>query len=284
MSGSAAEVLDPEAATSRRFKAAARPSLRAGVVPFRRGLIGIAVVVVIAEVVTRMGIVNQAFLPPFSEMVVAAGRLLARPDFLGAVAETLGLWATSLGIVILVGVVLGFVLAMSDLVFRITRSLIELVRPVPAIALIPLLILLFGRGVETTLIVAVYAAVWPVLFNTITGVHDVAPQAKEMARSFRLSGAQTIGRVVVPSAAPFIVIGIRLASTICLISVITVELIAGGSGMGAFILAMQQAGGSNVVFVYGAVLLTGVLGLLLNAFMELFERRFFAWQRQTGGD
>jgi NitT/TauT family transport system permease protein len=263
-------------------QAAKKPSGFARTRRYRRAFVGVLALAVCLEIFTRLEIVNSAFLPPLSRVLVGVGTLLGRADFREAVLWTIGMWALSLGIVTVIGVILGIAFGLSDFAYRVTRSLIELVRPVPPVALIPLLLLAFGRGPQTALFVAAFGSVWPVLFNTITGVHDVNSQAKEMARSFRFSGTSIVRLVIFPSAAPFIVTGIRLASSICLISVVTVSLIAGGRGIGYFIVAMQQAGGSNVAFVYAAIVLTGVLGLLLNAVIEFFERRFFGWQFQIG--
>jgi len=248
----------------------------------RRGIIGVLAFCVVLEIVSRSGIVSSTFLPPFSDVLVNSVTLFGREDFRLAVLETLGAWALGLGVVIVVGGGLGALFGLSEISYRLARTSVELIRPIPSIALIPLLILIFGSGLPTVTIIAVFGALWPVLFNTITGIHGVTPLAKEMARSFQISPIGIIRRVVVPSAAPFIVTGIRISSSIVLILVITVELITGGGGMGEFLGAMQAAGGTARIYVYATILLTGVLGLLLNVVMEALERRFFGWQRRQG--
>src|SRR3546814_6830679 len=117
------------------------------------------------------------------------------------------------------------------------------------------------------LVIVVFAAVWPIIFNTLYGVHDVDPYAKDMARTFGIGGWGIVRRIVVPSAAPFVMTGIRIASSIALIVVITVELIAGGAeGIGAFISRERAYGDAgSYLAVLAATVPAGVLGQIGRA-------------------
>jgi NitT/TauT family transport system permease protein len=255
--------------------AAARRKSRA--VSVGRGVAGALVLVGILEVVSRLELVNPEFLPPFSTVLLKSGSLLVDPSFLVDVGSTLLTWLVAMAICIAIAVPLGILLGLSAVTYRASRSAIELIRPLPAVALIPLVLLVVGQGVEMKVIVALFAALWPVLFNTIYGVHGVDPKAKEMARSFQLGRFAIIRRVVVPGAAPFIATGVRLSSSITLIVIITVELIAGGAdGLGAFI-AQNRAVGNQVTAVYAGILVTGLLGLVLNLLLGAAERRWLGW-------
>lgn len=248
-----------------------------------RGLIGMGVLVAALEIVSRLGLVNEKFLPPFSQVVVAMVGLFSDPGFLGDVGATLATWFFGLVVSMLIAIPLGILLGLSDVGYRASRSIIELVRPMPPVALIPLVILVLGQGLEMKLVIAVYAAIWPILFNTIYGVHGTDPKAKEMGRSFGLSRLAITRRIVVPSAAPMIATGVRISSSIVLIVIITVELIAGGTnGLGSFIGRMRGLG-DQVELVYAGILVAGLLGLAVNVFLGGIERRFFAWSRTRGG-
>jgi NitT/TauT family transport system permease protein len=137
-----------------------------------------------------------------------------------------------------------------------------------------------GQTVEMKLALVVFAVVWPILFNTISGVRDVDPQLVEMARIYQYPGMKTIWRIVLPSAAPFVATGIRIASAIALIVVVTVELIAGGSsGLGAYI-AEARAIGTDVPKIFAGTLMTGVFGLLINSAIGAMESRMFGWNER----
>src|SRR5690606_26463328 len=105
---------------------------------------------------------------------------------------------------------------------------------IPSVALIPLAILILGQGTDMKVALVIYASVWPILFNTIYGVRDVDPVAKETARTFRLNRFGVLTRVSLPWAAPFAATGIRISAAIALIVTISAELLAGSaSGIGS---------------------------------------------------
>jgi len=246
-----------------------------------RGAAGVLGLLIVLEIVSRAGLVSPAFLPPFSTVLGQAVTLFGDPRFLEDLLSTLLTWFLGIGLSTLVAVPVGILLGLSPVTYRASRIVIELIRPMPAVALIPLVLLFLGQGLEMKLVVALYAAVWPILFNTIYGVHGVDPKAKEMARSFGLGTFAVIRRVVIPAAAPFIATGIRISSSIVLIVVITVELIAGGAdGLGAFI-AENRASGNQVERVYAGILVTGALGLAINTVLGSVERRWLGWDATT---
>ena len=251
--------------------------------PLALGALGVALLLGALEVVSRAGLVNEKFLPPFSVVATAAVGLFSDPVFLADLVSTISTWAIGLTISALVAIPLGIALGLSEVGYRSSRTVIELVRTMPAVALIPLVILVAGQGIQMKLIIAVYAAMWPILFNTMYGVHGTDPKAREMARSFGFGRGAIVRRVVIPSAAPFIATGIRVSSSIVLIVIITVELIAGGAtGLGSFIARMRVLG-DQIVFVYAGILVTGLLGLAINLLLGAVERRAFAWNLTTRG-
>lgn len=248
-----------------------------------RGAVGVLILAVIIEIVSRSGLVDAQFLPPFSVVIVQSVLLLGDGSFLAALGATIASFLLGILIAAILGAVLGILFGLSQPLYFAMRGPVELLRPVPPVALIPLIILILGNGLSMKLVIVVFAAIWPILFNTMYGVHSVDPAQREMARSFGNSRTAIIARVVIPGAAPLIATGIRIASSIALIIVITVELIAGGSeGLGAFI-ASSRASGTAIVYVYSGILIAGVLGLVVNLAMAALERRWFGWNSQTGG-
>lgn len=243
-----------------------------------RGSAGFAAVLVVWEVVSRTETVNPAFLPPASVVLRRLGELAVDPPFLLHVLATLQAWAIGLAISVVVAVIAGVLLGSSHLAYAASRALIEFLRPIPSVALIPLAILLFGRGTEMKVSLIVYASIWPILFNTIYGIHDVEPVAKDTARSFGFGRFKVLMRVALPSAMPFIYTGVRVASAVALILAVSAELIGGGSrGLGVFIQIAQATGGRPDLVLAGTIV-TGLLGWLINHASVLAERRFISWQ------
>lgn len=245
----------------------------------RRGFSGVLGFLLLAEGASRIGVVHRAVLPPPSEVLARAARLLGDPGFLGDLAATVEAWAVGLAITVAVAVPCGVVLGTLPGVRTATRMLVEFLRPIPSVALIPLVGLLLGAGLRSTVTLIVYAAIWPVLFNTIYGLDDVDPVAKETLRAFGFGRLGVIRRASLPSAAPFIATGVRLASSIAIILDVGTGIVTGrisGSGLGAFI-ADANSGSGNTVLVLAATVWAGILGLALNALIVSGERRIFRW-------
>ena len=150
-------------------------------------------------------------------------------DFWTAVGQTLEGWGIGLAIAVVAAVVLGVVVGSSRPVYKSLRAMIELLRPIPSIAAIPLLILVIGIGLNLKLLVIAVACFWPVFLQTIYGVQDVDREARDMGRVYGFGRLMVFSRIVVPSAAPYIVTGVRLAAATALNVAIAIELLIGST-------------------------------------------------------
>jgi NitT/TauT family transport system permease protein len=245
-----------------------------------RGVCGVAVFLLAAEAFGRAGVINRAVLPLASTVLARAAGLAASGRFLADVAATIGAWALGLAIAVAVAVPAGVVLGSLPGVRAATRAMVEFLRPIPSVALIVLVGLILGPGLRMNVTLIVYAAIWPVLFNTIYGLDDVDPVARETLRAFGFGRLGVITRVDLPSASPFIATGIRLASSIAIILNISTGYLTGrisGNGIGAFI-AEANTGAGNTSLVLAAALWAGLLGLAANAVLVWGERRVLRWR------
>jgi NitT/TauT family transport system permease protein len=251
-----------------------------------RGLVGVAAFLVLAEVLGRSGAISPSVLPLASTVLARAVGLAGNPQFLGDLAATIEAWAAGLAITVAVAVPSGLVLGSVPGVRTAAHAVVEFLRPIPAVALIPLVALILGPGLRMNVTLIVYAAIWPVLFNTIYGVGDVDPVAKETLRAFGFGRLDVVRRVSLPAAAPFILTGIQVASSIAIILNIGTGVVTGridGNGIGAFI-ADANASGGNTALVLAAALWAGVLGLALNGLLVWSGRRMLPWHRAYLGE
>ncbi len=258
-------------------------ALRSHPVPAQwlRGAPGALILFVVREAITRAELVTPDYLPPASSILAETFDLLTDPSFLGDLWVTLQACLVGLLIATLVAVPLGLVLGLTDTAYKATIVVIEFVRPIPSVALIPLAILIYGRGMEMKVSLVVFACVWPILFNTIYGMHSVDPVAVDTARAFGLNRFQIAARVYLRSASPFIFTGFKIATSIAVILAVSAELLAGGSeGIGILMLEASSVG--NQKTVYAITIVTGLLGVALLGVLGLLERRLFAW-REVGG-
>ena len=246
-----------------------------------RGLMGVVAMVALLEVLTRAELVNPRYLPPASTVLATTGRILVDPEFLADVAATMAAWAFGLAIAIAVAVPLGLMMGSSRRGYLATASKIEFLRPIPSVALIPLAILVFGRGLDMKVALIVYASSWPILFNTIYGIREVDAVAKETARVFGFGRLAVLVRISLRSASPFIYTGIRIAAAIALILAISSELIAGGAaGIGTWMLVQSQSG-TQREYVYAGIVVTGLLGVAINSLLIAGEQRLFFWHQRV---
>jgi len=227
------------------------------------------------EVLPRLEALPSRYFPPISQTLQALGAQLVQGSFWGAIGRTLQGWAGGLAIAALLAIPLGIVIGSSKSAYRATRVLIEFLRPVPSVALIPLAILVYGTGLESKIFLAAFASFWQVLIHTLYGVQDVDPVAIDTARSFGFSRSQRLFRVTLPSAVLYIATGLRVASAVALILAVTAELVIGSAGLGREINVARSGG--NVELMYALIITTGIVGWMLNGILVRVERRVLHW-------
>ncbi|MFC4051881.1 ABC transporter permease [Actinomadura syzygii] len=220
---------------------------------------------------------DRSFLPPASSVTARAVELFGDSDFLSNVRVTLTAWALGLAIAVAIAVPLGLLLGSVPAVNTAVRAIVEFLRPIPSVALIPLAGLILGSGLNMEVPLIVYACCWPILFNTMYGLHDVDPLAKETLRSFGFNRMQVLIRVSLRSAAPFIATGVRLSASVALILAVGTEILSGfGDGLGMFI---AQAGTvpEGTRDVLAGTVWAGCIGLIIDTVLVQAENRAFRW-------
>ena len=154
---------------------------------------------------------------------------------------------------------------------------LEFIRPLPASALLPLAISIFGLNPGMVLFVVAFGAMWPVLLATVHGFAAVEPRLSEVARCLQMSRAAYIWKMGLPNAMPDILAGMRLALTIALIVAVVGEMIASQSGLGQAILLAARAFRASDLFA--GIVLLGLIGFASNALLAFAEQRLLRWQR-----
>lgn len=263
----------PTAARPGRGRALQGPAL---------GALGIAGFLGVWEVASRTGMVDSTYLPAASVVLGHAARDLGDDQFWGAVGHTMLGWGLGLFIAAVSAIVIGLVIGSSAFLRAATLSTIEFLRPIPSVALIPLAVLLFGTSLQSTLLLVVYASFWQVLIQVLYGVGDVDPVADDTARSYGLGYLARVRYLVWPTALPYVMTGLRLGAAVALILAITGELVIGGGGLG-YQIALAQSGGA-VAEMYALILVTGLIGVLINVGARLVERSVLPWHVSVRGE
>lgn len=241
------------------------------------GAIGFVVVFGAAQLALWAGRVSPASFPLPSAVLVSALDLAGNGQFLASVGDTMIIWLEAMAITVVIAVPAGLLLGSASWAESALAPLIEFLRPFPAVALIPLVLLVVQDFTRTELVIIVYAALWPVLINTIYGVRSVDLLAKETLRSFGFGPLSVAGRVSLPSAAPFAATGVRIAASLAFVVAVAIELVGTGmNGIGAFT-ALEESGGSGSSILLAIAAWAGLIGVVINLAFGGLERRAFRW-------
>lgn len=244
--------------------------------PVVLGVTGLVTLAVIWEAGVRAEVLPPADIPRPLEVASALGGLLGENDFWTALGQTFIGAGTGLAIATAVALVAGVAMGASEVLRRAFRPTVEFLRPVPGLTLIPLAILLWGPSTGSTIFLVAFGCTWPLLVQTMAGVSSADQVGLMAARSYGLGVFARIRWVIIPSALPYVMTGLRICASIALIVAIGGELIVGTPGVGSMIRQAQQA--LKLDDMYALVLASGVLGIATTLGFERAERFVLRWR------
>ena len=242
----------------------------------------LALLVALWGLVSGMGWVSKVFLPTptatwhsllegFNLRGNGDGELMAYT--LATIRRMLEGWLLAS----LLGVALGALIGVSATARQWIQPTLEFLRPLPASALLPLAISIFGLSAGMVLFVVAVGAMWPVLLATIHGFAAVHPRLQEVSRCLQMSRLAFVWKVGLPNAMPDILAGMRLSMTVSLIVAIVGEMIASQAGLGQAILLAARS--FRAADLFAGIVLLGAIGFFSNTLLAAAEKRLLRWQR-----
>jgi ABC-type nitrate/sulfonate/bicarbonate transport system permease component len=247
--------------------------------PVLLGLAGVLGFLALWQLAATVGWVNGKYVPPPTEVFAALGLMALDLHYWRTIGNTLITWAIGLSIAGVAALILGTVIGLIPVLRRYTRSTVEFLRPIPSVAIIPLAILMFGYDREASLVIVVFATFWQIFIQTLYGVADVDPVARDTMRSFGMSAPARFRHLVLPTALPYIMTGVRLGATVALILTVTGELLILVDGIGR--LLVQRGTAADYAGVYALVVTAGLLALVINQLVRVIERRVLSWHQSV---
>jgi NitT/TauT family transport system permease protein len=196
----------------------------------------------------------------------------------GHLAASLVRVFTGFGIALVVGVPLGILMGYSSALETAVDPLVEVVRPVPPLAWLPLAVIWFGIGLASSAFIIALGAFFPIVLNTVSGVKSVDPRLVEAAQTLGARDRTILARVLVPGAMPSIITGVRIGMGIAWMSLIAAELLGvrNGYGLGYMIMTARDLA-RNDLLVAGIVVI-GFVAFLVDWFIRLLEKRLLRWR------
>lgn len=241
-------------------------------------LSGIALIVVLAilwELSVRLAIIQSPNWPALSQVFVSFWELLRDGTFFTVFGPTLQRLALGYVAAALSGISIGLAMGYFPWIHRLLDPIVEILRPIPSPAYIPVAILFLGIGDIMKVFMIAFAAFFPILLNTVAGVRSVDPVLIDTGRTFGLGTRQVVRKVVFPSALVYIFTGLRISLAIALILTVIAEEVAGNSGIGFYLLNAQRS--FLVPEMYASVVALAILGFALNRLFLLIESRVLSW-------
>jgi sulfonate transport system permease protein len=245
------------------------------------GIGGLLVFLAIWEALVTGGILVFENLPAPSAIAVRLWDLVRTPALYWETLHTLSAAIGGWLIAGVVGLLLGTAIGLSSRARIYSLATIEVLRPLPGVAFVPVALVLFGFSLQMELFVIVLPTLWPVLVNTMGGITSVPQRLHDVVEAFRLSRVDAVRKVFLPAAAPSILVGLRLSMSIALIMAVAAEMIGNPDGLGHAIVREQQALHPDRMFGY--IIVVGLIGIALNAAIVAAGRLLLPGQFRRAG-
>lgn len=236
------------------------------------------VILVFWELGVKYGSINGNVIPPPTTLVKTFISLISTGKLQSGLLISFQRVIEGFAIAAVIGIVVGFLMGIFASANRLLSSLINILRPIPVVALIPILIIILGVGESANVSIIVIGALWPILLNTTAGVMSTDKKLMELAYVYRLSKPKLYFQIVLPSSLYSILTGLRLGISGAWMSVVAAEMIGATSGIGYLIMFSKSL--AQAANMYVLVLVVGVIGFLIDKVLLLLQnaisKRFVA--------
>ncbi|HPR41214.1 MAG TPA: ABC transporter permease [Candidatus Methanofastidiosa archaeon] len=182
------------------------------------------------------------------------------------------------GLACLIAIPLGVGMGWSKYLGDLFDYIVEVLRPIPPLAWIPLIMAWLGLGLRSAVMIIFLGAFFPILVNTIEGVKSISKSHIEVAKTFDASDYDIMRKIVIPHSSPYIVTGLRIGMGIAWMCLVAAEMMPGiaPSGLGYLIWQANTVG--QISIIISGIIYIGIIGLLIDRSFKLIEKRYFSWR------
>lgn len=228
------------------------------------------------QLAATVGPISESSIPTATATVATLAAMMFEGETYALIGETFVMAGIGFLLSVVIAVPAGFAIGLSRFAYRSTKFTFDFFKVIPPIVLIPITILVLGPSMQMGIFLIVFTNVFALAIQTSYGVRDTDPVLLETLRLYRLGLAKQILYARLPTALPFIAVGLRLAAAASLIVAVVAGLLGGAPGLGNAILTSQSSGNSERTFAI--VLLLGVLGVAVSRVIQWSQARIVFWE------
>jgi NitT/TauT family transport system permease protein len=254
---------------------------RAGLVRVRRTVITVAILLLLWQLAAT-AYAKPYILPTVTAVLSALVSDLRDGNLLSQIQVSLGRALAGYALAVCLAIPAGILTGWWKLANDTVGSVLELIRPIPALALIPLAIVWLGFGEVPKIAMIAYASFFSVYINTQTGVRNVDPLHIKVMRVYGNGTRDILTKVVLYSMLPYVFAGLRYSAAVALILLVAVELVGSQNGLGFFLFQSQAF--LQVPDIFAAILVFGLMGFTANLLILALERRVIRWRQEVGAE
>jgi NitT/TauT family transport system permease protein len=245
-------------------------------------IISLFTILLVWQLVAWFGGFPTFILPSPSDVATRFGQAIMDGSLLRNTAVTLLEVLAGLALGVILATVLGYLLARSVHLERLVSPYIVASQSIPIVAIAPLLVIWFGPGFTSKVLVCALIVFFPVLVNTVVGVRSVPEDLRDLMRSLQATRWQTLKNLELPAALPVFLGGLRIGATLAVIGAVVGEFVGAKSGLGFLVNVGRGIYDTSLVFV--AVFTLIALALILYSLVSLLENRLLRWQQRPEND
>ncbi len=264
--------------------AAPPPSLWRRIEPGALGVLGIALPILLWELLPHIVALKagtKLFFAPPSAVAVTLWQMFASGSIWAPLGASATGFAVGLGLAIVAAVPLGILIGRSETLNALLDPFITAFNATPRLVFLPLLVLWFGLGLWSKVVIVFFGAIFPLLINTYEGVRNADRLLINVVRAFGAGEWDVARLVIVPNALPYIIVGLRLAIGRAVLGVVVSEFFGSSAGLG--VVMVQAASQYHVDVVFAGIVVFTALSLAMTSLVKLLERRLARWRPQRPG-
>ncbi len=236
-------------------------------------------ILIVCEVIGQSGLIDPFFFPAPSSILAALYDMTISGEVFPHIGVSILRAVAGYLIAAAMGLSIGILVAWSRLFENIFDPLIELIRPISTFALVPVMFVWFGIGNGSKIAIIVKACFFPIVLNTIAGIKGVDVRLIQAARALGADGLQMWTKVLIPSALPMIITGMRISTAMSMLAIVGVEMLAADSGIGFLVIDAQRTFATDRMFA--GILVISLMGFSLDRLARFIQGHILVWHTET---